>query len=294
LFLLPLSSFVLFEGVALPEQTRGDMTARLAIHVEGAGALPGAAVVRVTLSGRGRRSLQVEPPRLSDPLNAWQVQTNEWAALERDRAKWTTVLLLRQTKPGSVALPDLKVRFRDGPDAAWQEAEWVDLLKTAREAPPPEFLPRPAPAPWLPWTAAAAAVLAVAVVVWRISRKRRTVRTPPPEQWALRELDRLEGTAKADAAAYHTALSDVVRRYLADRFGLPAPRRTTAEFLETVQKSGALSVESQTLLRDFLERCDLAKFAPVGASAEEGRQAARIARTLIEQTSGTKTAVRSS
>ncbi len=290
LFLLPPSVFLLAPppGAALPEQKRGDMTARLMVHVEDAEAQPGAALVRLTLTVAGEPLLQVEAPELSDSLNSWEASRNEWCRLDGDRLTWTATILLRQTKPGSAALPDVSVRFRDGPGAAWQKAEWVDVLKSPREAPPAELLPPPAPTPWLAWAGAATAVLVLAAVGCWIGLRPRRPRRPPPERWALQELGRLDSTA--DSAAYHTALSDIVRRYLADRFGLPATRQTTAEFLETVRRSGRLADEPQALLRDFLERCDLAKFAPVGASAPERREAAGLARTLVEQTSGTKAA----
>ncbi len=294
LFILHPSSFILAvaPGAALPEQTRGDMTARLTVHVEDVKAH----LVRLTLTVTGGPRLEVEPPQLSDPVNAWEAQRNEWCRLDGDRLTWTTTILLRQTKPGPAALPDLKVRFRAGPDAAWQEAEWVDLLKTAHDAPPPELLPPPPPwiPAWLLWAVGGITTMALAAGGCWMGLRRRRPRQPPPEQWALQELSRLAGSSPADPAAYHTALSDVVRRYLADRFGLPATRRATAEFLETVRRSGRLSDEAQALLRDFLERCDLAKFAPIGASEEERREAAGLARTLVERTSGTKAAATSS
>ena len=279
-------------GAALPEQTRGDMTARLAVHVEGAGSQPGAEVVGLTLTLTGGPLLQVEPPRLADPLNAWEAQRNEWCRLDGRRLTWTIAIRLRQVKPGPATLPDVKVRFRDGPDAAWQEAEWVDVLKTMRDAPPPEFVPPPPLIPaWLPWLVGAVAAPLLLAAGWLVSRRRpRPGKPPPPDQWALQELGRLDASPPSDPAAFHTALSDVVRRYLAERFGLPATRQTTAEFLETVRRSGRLSAEQQRLLAEFLERCDLAKFAPVGASADECGEAAALARAFVERTTGTKTA----
>ena len=281
-------------GATLPEQTRGGVTARLTLHVAGEGPQPGAALVRLTLQVTGGPLLQVEPATLADPLNAWEADRNEWCTLTDGRVTWTQSIRLTQLKPGPAALPDVKVRFRDGPSAAWEEAEWVDLLKTPREAPPPELSPvAAASTSWLPWAALAAAVLALTAVVWGLSRRRLSAQKAlPPGQWALGELRRLESIDLTDRSSseYHTALSDVVRRYLVERFDLPATRRTTAEFLETVARTGRLSAEQRALLRDFLERCDLAKFAPVGASPEEGREAAALARALVERTAGTTSA----
>jgi hypothetical protein len=89
---------------------------------------------------------------------------------------------------------------------------------------------------------------------------------------------------------YHTLLSGVVRRYLEARFRLPARRQTTAEFLEAMRRAPQLNAGQQELLRDFLERCDLGKFAPVTPSAEECRATAGMARRLIEQCTATNSA----
>jgi hypothetical protein len=276
-------------GVELPEQTRDGMTARLTVHVEDGGPQPGAAAVRLTVAMTGGPLLQVEPAQLSDALNAWEAERSQANTTADSSRTATEFIRLRQTKPGPAPLPDVKVRFRAGPDAPWQEAEWVDLLKAMRDAPPPETMPRSPPGPpWLVWAGAAAAVLALAAVGWGIVRRRKRAAKPlPPDRWAMQELARLDALS-AGPTAYHTALSDVVRRYLAERFGLPATRQTTAEFLETVRRSKRLAGEQQALLRDFLERCDLAKFAPVGVSTDECREAANLARALVEQTAGTK------
>ncbi len=85
-------------------------------------------------------------------------------------------------------------------------------------------------------------------------------------------------------ARFHTELSDVVRRYLELRFQLRAPRQTTAEFLESMRDAPQLTGEQQALLRDLLERCDLAKFARAAAPPEECQAAAAMARTFVQQT----------
>jgi hypothetical protein len=276
------------DGVALPEQVRGDMTARLVIHGAEAGAQPGAPLVRLTLTITGGPLLDVEPPRLSDPVNAWEVVRDDSRGQDDGRVVWTEVIQLRQVKPGPASLPDVKVRFRDGPAAPFQDAEWVDLLKMMRDVPPPEALPPvPSRLQWLPWTGLAAVGLALTAAGWVILRRWMLARrTLSPDQWALQELTRLQQASitTLNMSDCHRLLSDVVRRYLMDRYALPAMRQTTAEFLATMRTSGRLSAEQQAVLYDFLERCDLAKFAPVGASPEEWREATALARAFVEQT----------
>src|SRR5262249_40206262 len=142
---------------------------------------------------------------------------------------------------------------------------WKDILREPRGLPPPEEpLEKPVRS-WLPWLLLGLGALAVAVAYWGLRRRLDSPSRPlPPDQWALQELARIETTALAvdgDAERYHVLLSNVVRRYLAERFQLRAPQQTTAEFLASVRQAPELSADQQTLLRDFLERCDLAKFA---------------------------------
>ena len=268
------------DGFTLPEQTRGGVTARLTVRVADAG-------VRLRLDVTGGPLLEVESAAPGGPAHDWEVARNEWCALKGGRLTWTQALTLKPARPGPAALPAVAVRFRDGPAAAWQTVEWVDVLNTMRDGPPPDFLPAAPPAPpWLPWAAGAAVVLALAAGAWGWRRRPPPREALSPEGRAMRELRRLEESSLTDlsSADYHAALSEVVRRHLAERSGLPAAARTTAELLRAAAEPGRLSEEQRALLRDFLGRCDLAKFAPVAASAEERRGAAALARALVGRT----------
>jgi hypothetical protein len=275
-------------GVSFPEQARGDVTARLEIHVADAEVQPGASLVRLTLTITGGLLLEVESPRLADPVNAWEVMREESRRKYDDRLIWTESIQLRQIKPGLASLPDVKVRFRDDPTAPFQDAEWIDLLKSMREGPAPDMLPPvPSQMKWLSWIGSAGGMLALSAAVWAVLRRwRRASQSLPPHKLALQELTQLQKASipSLNRADYHTLLADVIRRYIAERYALPATRLTTAEFLATMRASGRASVEQQELLRDFLELCDLAKFAPVGSSPEECREATALARAFVERT----------
>jgi hypothetical protein len=183
-----------------------------------------------------------------------------------------------------------------GPRGAAQEdtgkrPEPVDVSSlrdvTGIERPPP---PPPRPR----WPLALALALAVVVSLnlvflgrklarWRARRKADV----PPDRWALTELDRVEALALPSAGEveqFHRLLSDVVRRYLEMRFGVHAPQQTTPEFLAAMRHSPQLPAALQALLQDFLERCDLAKFARAGFSPSDCQEAAGMARAFVLQT----------
>jgi hypothetical protein len=146
--------------------------------------------------------------------------------------------------------------------AAWiataeaQDAEDIRGPKPLVEIPQP-----PPPTPWLTYALIAAGVLlAVALLVWWLLRKKPVVLTP--EQRARKELDQLRGEGGAmPPDLFAEAASGVLRRFIERRFGVAAPRRTTEEFLQEVM-TGAHGLEERIdALRGFLRACDLAKFA---------------------------------
>ena len=101
---------------------------------------------------------------------------------------------------------------------------------------------------------------------------------------ALGELESDQEGIGAEAFAYLT--SKVVRQYIAARFGLAAPRRTTEEFLRDLasQQSSPLLNESEPL-RAFLKSCDLAKFAGSHLNSTQRDELLQAARSFIHSTS---------
>jgi hypothetical protein len=271
--------------VTLPAQHHGDMTAQLKIAVLEKVHTQGLAEVRYTVTVQGGPHLDVEGAKLEEATAAWQVESVRFCWLEGDRLTATEQLELRQVKQGAAPLPGVSVRFRDNAGAAWEKHEWLDPLKP-RVPLVPEQVPELART--LPWWLLLAFGGGVVVLVlsgvglWVLSRPGKPA-PPTPEQWALEEMVRLEGQFKGQRSEwYHTRLSYIVRRFLEEKHGLRAPRQTTAEFLQSVRLAPQVSDEQRELLRRLLERCDLAKFAPVQVSADDCRQATDLARTLVQ------------
>ena len=114
-----------------------------------------------------------------------------------------------------------------------------------------------------------------------------------PEETALRELDRLLAEnllTKGEIKLFHLRISDILRRYIENRFSLKAPERTTEEFLVELSRADsatdALLRGHKTLLTDFLTQCDLVKFAKHKPSLTECKKTVLICREFIEKTTG--------
>ena len=99
----------------------------------------------------------------------------------------------------------------------------------------------------------------------------------PPHQVALNALQQLRSTLSKEqlqAKAFYTHLTDILRRYLSQRFDISALEMTTREILaasKLLEEPFLQDVNEQTALRQLLEGADLAKFAKV-ADQEEARE----------------------
>jgi len=123
--------------------------------------------------------------------------------------------------------------------------------------------PRHVPAPLL-WILIAAGVATSlgAWVLWRLLRQAPILELSPRER-ALESLEEARLFMNPEhAREYCFAVSQIIRGYLEEQLHLRAPRLTTEEFLrELVEGQGKIEGAQRALLGDFLEHCDLAKFA---------------------------------
>ena len=84
--------------------------------------------------------------------------------------------------------------------------------------------------------------------------------------------------------SFFVELSDIIRRYLEDRFQLRAPERTTEEFLEIATGSPDLTAEHRGFLHQFLAYADRVKFAQHLPQVEQVDQTLAAAENFLNQT----------
>jgi hypothetical protein len=111
------------------------------------------------------------------------------------------------------------------------------------------------------------------LIWWVIERgKRRAIPPELPRDRALAALARAEADVdKIPPYQFSIRISDILRHYVTDQFGLPVTRQTSVEFLERLRGRSEFSPDEKSLLEDFLNRCDLIKFARYDATPADSR-----------------------
>lgn len=158
-------------------------------------------------------------------------------------------------------------------------------LHDAFDALPP--LATPGTRRW-PWILGGTAVTVTAAALWPFWLKiRRRVRRRSACDLALTRLQQLAVLPRTEAAqidAFFVELSAIVRWYVENRFELRAPESTTEEFLVAMSQSPDLTAEHQPLLKDFLHRADLVKFANFIPTESDIATSIEAARRFLEET----------
>jgi hypothetical protein len=155
---------------------------------------------------------------------------------------WSALLLGAALAGGTLAEAEEDIRDIRGPKAV--TGSWV-----------------------LPAVLAGAIVIALcAYAVWRRRHRGTASRSLTLSEQTLERLEETRPLMRpATAREFGIAASEVIRNYIEKRFNVIATQRTTEEFLQTLlQGSNEMLARHRSLLEEFLQQCDLVKFA--GAS----------------------------
>jgi len=137
--------------------------------------------------------------------------------------------------------------------------------------------------------------LMAALVAWLVlrrlwGRERQVVLPPPipPHEVAFGALDELQRGGLLDEGqvqAYYVELTEIAKGYLEGRFGVPALDRTTDEIRQSLLRDGGrLAPLSADEVVEFLQRCDLVKFARYEPAREDSEHALGEVRHMVETT----------
>jgi hypothetical protein len=159
------------------------------------------------------------------------------------------------------------------------------LTNELRDIKPPVLIP--SGWLWVWWIAGAVCLTTLLYLAWLYWQKRQALVPPVPVIPAhIRAKQQL-----AEALAFINQprefcilVSDTVRWYLEERFNFHAPERTTEEFLHELKGTNLLTPDQKSSLGEFLNRCDLVKFARYEPTEPELRDLHASALRLVEET----------
>lgn len=142
---------------------------------------------------------------------------------------------------------------------------------------------------WLvPAILAAGVLLAIGgYAAWRWHRRQRPARALLPFEIALRRLEASRSLLHPSSVReFSIAISDIVREYIEAAFNVTATHRTTEEFLRDLLDASNTSLAvHRKLLAEFLDQCDIAKFAGVSLSTQIMESLYQSARSFVVETS---------
>jgi hypothetical protein len=144
------------------------------------------------------------------------------------------------------------------------------------------------------WIGGILALAMLAGILWWHLRKRpRTspvlpvpVQQVPLHERILAELRTVEAERlwqQGMHKAYHSRVTDLLRSYIEERYGVPALERTTDELLQELRVS-PLTRDQQTRLANMLRSADMVKFAKALPAPAENEQMMIGAIRLVEET----------
>jgi hypothetical protein len=146
--------------------------------------------------------------------------------------------------------------------------------------------------PWIWWAAMVAALVLAAILAWWLYRRRGRVqapeahRQPSPQEQACALLEAL-GSEAIEGRAYYFRLSTILRRYIEQRFGIPAAEMTLEELLPCIERL-PLPVDLARQLEMFCRAAEPIKFAAAPADPERMATDLIFARSFVQRTAATE------
>jgi hypothetical protein len=267
--------------------------------------------LNLTIEIRDSPGWRVEPPAKALDLSPFRIRGITEVPREGGRAY---ELALVPLEAGEVEVPPVPFVIR-GPDDVSDEIATEPILVAVGSnlpapAPPAEgeapATPEPAdlkppldpPRKWWPVAAAAALLALVAAAAFFLVRRLRNRVKEPEEKaapsaprrpaWeiAFEELERIAAAQYVQNGEFrrqYTEVSETLRRYLENRWGVPALESTTEDLNELLRASPVETAVSARIL-SVLREADLVKFAKAQPFPEDARASEGRVRGVVEDT----------
>lgn len=262
---------------------------------------------RFSLIAEQDRNWQVEFPQLSDTLlKKIEIleQSIDTTHLDSRMIRVTYEYLITSFDSGFYVIPQqkFKIRLNEFSDSILTDELFlivntfqIDSIQGIVDIKPPKEAPltfREA----LPWIGLAVGILAILVLlIWWYKKYRNRIkpvlpayeRKIPAHTLALDSLEDLKKKKlwqQGKVKEYHSELTDILRRYLEQRFRVQALEQTSEEILAAFQAVHHLNYQQQEHLKEVLILADLVKFAKLEPQADQNEKSFSLVWDLVLQT----------
>ena len=259
-------------------------------------------VVTVKLSVKHPETLKIAFPAVGTSLGQWTVRSSKHLPLSKltdGNVEDGLELQLAAYKTGDLEVPALNVEavkasgekesLASEPIKVVVQSVLTGQQDTLKDLKPQAELK----ADYKPFLFLLAALASAAYLVYRLVRffkNRKKAPLPKPErirsaeEVAREAIERLLARKLAEQGQFklfYLELSEIIKRFLGRKLGVHSLERTTEEFTRDLR---AISVPSAQyrMIREFLEDCDLVKFAKYRPGAEEVEQIITRSRSMID------------
>ena len=135
-------------------------------------------------------------------------------------------------------------------------------------------------------------ILAIVLLVMRLTRKepifvKKEKPKEPAHVIAYRELEQLKDQKlwqQGKVKEYYSELTEIIRRYIENRYAIQALEMTTDEIIDAFRISGDLDKELKNGLFDLLVQADFVKFAKASTLADENENNFKFVYHFVNET----------
>ena len=259
-------------------------------------------VVTVKLSVKHPETLKIAFPPVGTSLGEWTVRSSKPLAptkLADGSVEDTLELQLAAYKTGDFEIPALNVEtVKTSGEKEVLASEPIKIavqsVLTGNQDTLKDLKPQAEiEADYKPFLFLLAALASAAYLVYRLVQYlKRRKRAPIPKPERVRSAEEIAREAierllarklveQGHLKQFYLELSEIIKRFLGSKLGVHSLERTTEEFTRDLRAVSVPSAEYR-MIREFLEDCDLVKFAKYRPGTEEVEQIIARSRAMID------------
>ncbi len=261
--------------------------------------------IEMKIEATAPQGVVVKFPELDQQLGDFEVMSvqDRLDIPDGSNRKWVRLIGLESLTTGELEIPAMELSYVDRrgsvPQTGFQKTppQSITVRSTLEGSEDPTrfreiksvvFAPQPQRqnSDWLLWTAGLAGLVVVAGIAIAFVGRRRAL---SPKQQAIKSLQELKNSrtfADKDVESIYIRLVSILRSFVQEQFAISAPRLTTNEFLQAMQRDQRLSDEFRAELTELLSFADMIKFAGLlpsnGGLGEVVDQAVRLVENAAE------------